>query len=87
MRAKRGAAAQAGRDPAADRKRETGRIDFTSVLEEWLKRDQGGNRSRDAIKRLIDKDARSAWSGRNIGDIGRRDVLDVIDAVVDPAPW
>jgi integrase len=76
-------AAQAGRDPTADRKRETGKTDFTSVLEEWLKRDQGGNRSRDAIKRLIDKDATAAWSGRNIGDIGRRDVLDVIDAVVD----
>jgi integrase len=76
-------AAQSGRDPAADRKRETGKTDFPSVLAEWLKRDQSGNRSRDAVKRLIDKDATAAWAGRSIADISRRDVLDVTDAVVD----
>jgi integrase len=73
----------AGRDPATERKRETGATDFEGVLEEWLRRDQGGNRSKDAVKRLIDKDATPAWKGRDVSTIGRRDVLDVIDSVVD----
>jgi integrase len=76
-------ARDAGRDPAAERRRESGATDFEGVLAEWLKRDQGGNRSKDAVKRLIDKDATSAWRGRLITDIGRRDILDVIDGVVD----
>lgn len=76
-------ARDAGKDPAAERKRETGATDFEGVLAEWLKRDQAGNRSHKAVKRLIDKDATPAWGGRLIGDIGRRDILDVIDSVVD----
>jgi integrase len=75
--------AQAGRDPATARKREKGSTDFEGVLAEWLRRDQAGNRSKDAVERLIRKDALPAWQHRQIGDIGRRDVLDVIDAVVD----
>jgi integrase len=76
-------AAQAGRDPAAtDRKRQTGTTDFKNVFEEWLTRDQGKNRSKDAVRRLIEKDALPAWRHRSVLDIGRRDVLDVIDVVV-----
>jgi integrase len=73
----------AGKDPWTERRRETGATDFEGVLTDWLKRDQVGNRSRDAVKRLIDKDATSAWKGRLITDIGRRDILDVIHGVVD----
>jgi len=76
-------ARDAGKDPATERKRETGATDFESVLAEWLKRDQGGNRSKDDVKRIIDKDATPSWKGRHVPNIGRRDVLDVIDAVVD----
>ncbi|MGI8723775.1 MAG: tyrosine-type recombinase/integrase [Methyloceanibacter sp.] len=75
--------AQSGRDPATSRKRDTGVTDFESVLAEWLKRDQSDNRSHDAVKRLIDKDATSAWKHRSVLELGRRDVLDVIDSVVD----
>ena len=75
--------AQAGRDPGIDRKRETGATDFENVLAEWLKRDQSDNRSKDDVKRIIDKDVTPAWKHRQLDDIGRRDVLDVIDAVVD----
>jgi integrase len=76
-------ARDAGKDPAVERKRETGATDFEGVLAEWLKRDQADNRSHDDVKRIIDKDATPAWKGRSVTDIGRRDVLDVIDAVVD----
>jgi integrase len=76
-------AAQGGRDPATDRKRQTGASDFATVLNEWLARDQGKNRSKNAVRRLIEKDALPAWRHRSVLDLGRRDVLDVIDAVVD----
>jgi integrase len=75
-------ARDAGRDPAGDRKRDTGSTAFPDVLEEWFRRDQAGNRSRDAVRRLIDKDT-SGWRDRSVTDLGRRDVLDVLDAVVD----
>ncbi len=75
--------AQAGRDPASARKRERGATDFESVFKEWLRRDQGKNKTKDAVKRLIAKDVLPAWQYRAVADIGRRDILDVLDAVVD----
>jgi integrase len=75
--------AQKGRDPSTARKRETGATDFRRVFDEWLKRDQGENRTVDAVRRLIEKDAMSSWQHRQVSDLDRRDVLDVIDAVVD----
>jgi integrase len=75
--------AKAGRDPSQARKPETGATDFTSVFLEWLKRDQSKNRSHDSVKRLIEKDVLPTWGHRQIGDLDRRDVLDVIDAIVD----
>ena len=76
-------ARDAGRDPAKDKKHETGGTIFETVFAEWFKRDQEGNRTHDATKRLIENDALPGWAGRDIFTIGRRDVLDVIDAVVD----
>ena len=75
--------AQKGRDPSTARNREGGATDFGNVFEEWLKRDQAGNRTVDAVRRLIEKDAMPAWAHRQVVDLDRRDVLDVIDAVVD----
>lgn len=75
--------AQAGRDPATARKRQKGATDFSGVAEEWLRRDQGKNRSHDAVKRLLAKDVLPAWGHRPLVEIGRRDVLDVIDGIVD----
>jgi integrase len=72
-----------GRDPAHRRKLETAFTDFPGVFSEWLKRDQAKNRSYESVKRLIEKNVLAAWSHRQIADLGRRDVLDVIDAIVD----
>jgi integrase len=76
-------ARDSGRDPAKDKKRQTGATDFESVLAEWLQRDQSGNRSKGEVARLINKDVTPAWRGRSVLDLHRRDVLDVLDAVVD----
>jgi integrase len=72
---------RAGRGPA--RKEGTGATDFKGVFEEWLARDQAENRTRKIVRRVLEKDALPVWANRHIGTIGRRDVLDVIDAVVD----
>jgi integrase len=73
---------QAGRDPAKG-KDGAGTTDFKGVFEEWLRRDQAENKSKAVVARTIERDVLPAWHGRQISDIGRRDVLDVIDAVVD----
>jgi integrase len=75
--------AQAGRDPASSRKRERPATSFAGVAEEWLKRDQAQNRSSSEVKRILDRDVLPFWSHRQIADLGRRDVLDLIDAIAD----
>ena len=75
--------AQAGRDPATVRKREAGATDFQGVFEEWLRRDQSKNKGRAAVERLIRKDVLPTWGHRQVSDISRRDVRDVVDAVAD----
>jgi integrase len=37
----------------------------------------------DAVRRLVENDALPAWEHRSVTDLDRRDVLDVIDGVVD----
>jgi integrase len=73
---------QSGRDPSA-RKLAMGATNFKSVAAEWILRDQAKNKSKAIVARMIDRDVLPAWEHRQITDIGRRDVLDVIDAVAD----
>jgi integrase len=56
---------------------------FAAVADEWLKRDQSSNRTHDDVKRIIDRDVKPAWEGRQIATIGRRDVIELIDAIAD----
>ena len=72
---------RAGRDPA--RKEGVGSTDFKGVFEEWLARDQAGNKSRKIVRRKLEKDVLPSWANRHIGTIGRRDILDIIDAIAD----
>jgi integrase len=53
------------------------------VFEEWLRRDQANNRSVDKVRRSIEHNVLPHWRYRQIADIGRRDVLNVIDAIAD----
>jgi integrase len=72
---------QAGRDPLEHRG--DGATDFQSVFEEWLKRDQSANRSVNIVRRSLERDVLAHWQHRQITDIKRRDVLNVLDAIVD----
>lgn len=82
-----------GENPAAE-KRETRAIKFSApvinpdrdlwrtVLADYLKRDAAGLRSFEAVKRLLEKET-AGWLERRIQDIGKRDVVEMLDAVTD----
>jgi integrase len=72
---------QAGRDPGATTK--VGSTVFSDVAAEWLQRDQAGNRTQSIIEKALRREVLPIWGHRNIGDIGRRDVLDLIDGIAD----
>ena len=57
--------------------------DFASVVAEWLKRDQADNRTYDEVKRILDKEVLPVWGQRRIGEIGRHEVMELIDGIVD----
>jgi integrase len=71
-----------GIDPGA-KAASGGATDFRGVFEEWMQRDQGGNRSAGDVRRHLEKNVLPLWQARQIDGITRRDVLDVIDAIVD----
>ena len=58
-------------------------MSFEGVTEEWLKRDQAGNRSYKSIEGRFRNYVLPAWKGRLITDIDRRACLDLIDTIAD----
>jgi integrase len=74
-----------GVDPTAAKRaaRIAPRESFEAVADEWLKRDQASNRSYEEVRRVIDRDVKPYWRGRQIKTITRRDALDLIDAIAD----
>ena len=74
-----------GIDPAAAKRaaRNAVRDSFAAVADEWLKRDQSKNRSHAEVKRVLERDVKPAWDGRLITSITRRDVIELIDVLVD----
>jgi integrase len=73
-----------GVNPAApSHKTEKPATAFAAVAEEWLRRDQSDNRSIATITRIVNRALMPAWGSRSITDIGRRDILDLIDSIAD----
>jgi integrase len=56
---------------------------FAAVADEWLRRDQGQNRSAGEVRRVIERDVIPVWGERLVAVITRRDVTELIDGVVD----
>jgi len=56
---------------------------FDDLFEDWLKRDQAGNRSRHEVERAMRKDALPAWQGRHIDTITKTEIIALLDKVVD----
>ena len=72
-----------GRDPASARNRDKPAHDFQTVAQEWLRRDQSKNKSKREVERVIQRELVPVWGHRAVTDLGRRDILDLIDAIAD----
>ncbi|MGD0332459.1 MAG: integrase family protein [Xanthobacteraceae bacterium] len=56
---------------------------FAVVADEWLRRDQAGNRTVADVARIIAREVTPAWGDRLITTVNRRDVLELVDGVAD----
>jgi integrase len=56
---------------------------FDTIANEWLKRDQAKNRSAGEVKRVVERELKPAWTGREFTTISRRDIVQLIDAIED----
>jgi len=77
--------AQAGEDPALDRSlRRKHDITFEALAEEVLaaKDDRTREATRAERRRIMEKDLLPAWRSRPASSIGRRDVLQLVEAIV-----
>lgn len=81
-----------GRDPSAEKKvarrtaREAPRDDVAAIVDLYLERYAKVNlreSSRREAERLLKKEVVGAWRGRSIKSIIRRDVIDLLDGIID----
>src|SRR6266850_609891 len=74
-----------GRDPAAEKREAKRRIVADRVedlLEAFITQRLSQNRSAGEISRLLRRDVGKTWAGRSIHTIVKRDVVDVVSAIV-----
>lgn len=81
-----------GRDPSAEKKvarrvaREAPKDDVAAVVDLYIERYAKTNlreSSRKEAERLLKKEVVGAWRGRSIKSITRRDVVDLLDGIID----
>lgn len=78
-----------GEDPGAAKKalRKAPEADdrdlVRTVAADFMKRHASKNRSADETQRILDREVLPRWGDRKIGDVTRRDVLEMLDAIVD----
>src|SRR4051794_2219494 len=76
-----------GKDPAADRTaKRRGRLStptLAQVFEDWLKRDQAGNRSRDGVERIVRREVLPVLSSRPFAEVRKRDLIVLVEAIMD----
>jgi integrase len=80
------AARAEGRDPAAERREARRRSVLESietVAEEYLSRHLASKRSSSEMRRVIEREIVAVWRGRSIHEITKRDVIALLDAIVD----
>lgn len=83
-------AVEHGNDPSADKRAakaaqtvDPDRDKFASVVELFVARHLRAKRSGAEVERILRREVVPVWGDRNIGEIGRRDAIEVIDAVLD----
>jgi len=56
---------------------------FDDVLDEWLERDQGKNRSVNDVRLALSKHVRPILGSRKLDDLRKHDILRILDKIVD----
>lgn len=79
---------QGGIDPRAEKKKlaEVAKHTVSAVAEDWLKRDQAGNRDVAKVRRIMEGEVLPHIGDKQIGEVRKRDLIEVIDRVADRAP-
>ena len=74
-----------GDDLALQRGGKTSAMLFEHVVEEWIKRDQAKNKpsSLYQVTRSLEVDLLPAWRGKCVDEIGKRDVIELLDKIAD----
>jgi integrase len=72
-----------GIEPARAQQKAAAAMGFPEVVADWLKWDQADNKASSLyqVTRIVEADLLPAWSGKRIDEIGKRDVLDLLDAI------
>lgn len=85
-------AVEHGNDPAAEKQAAKAafvaddlveRDKFANVLDLFLKRHASHNRRADDVAAMFRREVMAKWGERDIHDIGKRDVIDILDGIVD----
>jgi hypothetical protein len=74
-----------GRDPALERqlaKQRNLSSKFADIAADFLSKHASQNRTVDETARILERDVIPKWGKRSIHDIGKRDVNDLLDAVI-----
>lgn len=72
-----------GEDPAAERAEKRAANTFAEVVQEWLRRDQAGNRSSGEVARIMERDVIPVLGKRAMADIRRRDIISLAEGIAD----
>jgi integrase len=74
-----------GDDLALQRGGKTSAMLFEHVVEEWIRRDQAKNKpsSLYQVTRSLEVDLLPAWRGKRVDEIGKRDVIELLDSITD----
>jgi hypothetical protein len=79
-------AAALGGDPFGERQRIRRESTFRFLAGEYLERHAAHKKSGDEDRRIIEKDLLPALGGCHLSEIGRRDILRLVNAVKDTEP-
>ena len=75
-----------GRDPALERQKAklvSASNKFSDVADEFLSKHASQNRTAKETARIIKRDALPMWKNRSVHDIGKRDISDLLDTIVE----
>lgn len=77
------AVADAGDDPVAERRSRRDADTVAALVADFIKRHASKKRSGAQTERIFEREVLPLWGGRKAAEITRRDVIDLLDGIVD----